>query len=681
MKTPFVVPVALAGLAVLSGCLLWRDAAEARGPFPATRLEAGRPRLFFRQEKWSGGLSVAELRARAQSEPFKDRMRLLRTTRANLALKWLITGDETAAAEALKGLKSLPAKLATSEDGNDLIDAALAYDWLHGWKGFSAVDRQEAATRMLALAAEMRSYLEGPGAHIFHTRMYAWNAGVGMAGLALHGDRSEGAQLFAFARHYYETRLLPARRLQGGAMHNGFSYGLNYMMFPTVQFLEAAKSAGNVDYFHTTDPADSDWLREMAFFLNECVLPDFRHVSYADAATEDPSRHFRFMLDALAAEYRDGHAADLGDRIAAHFKGSGYHAEWIYLFFAFHDPSVARRPLEELPRARAYSPDGVGQVFMRSDWSPDATVVHFRCGDYFENHGHFDQGSFTIYRHGALAMKTAGYWNFDSSYRLHYFKQAISANTVIFSDPADPADEGRQRNFDYQSAGTIGDYLAHKRPGADPCVETGDIVAFDDPQWFSATGGEAHFAAANVTAAWDAAKVRRHVRQLAFVGGRHLVVVDETETARPEIRARWLLHTRNEPVPATDAPGVWTASLTNAVLFVQPLLPAQPRVTPIGGVGRECEISGTNYSYTVTDQFIKSRKGEKNPLPMPEYGLWRLEIEHAAPAARRLFVTVLTTGAPGDKPPAAAARFEDGSLVVTVGRQAVTFKRVVPDLP
>lgn len=679
MKAPHpVVPVAvLAGFAILSGCLVCRNAAETHGPFPATRLETGRPRLFFRQDKWEGGLSVAELRARAATGPFQDRLRLLRATRANLALKWLITGDEAAAAEALKGLKSLPGKLATSDEGNDLIDAALAYDWLHNWQGFSASDRREVGDRMLALAAEMCGNLKGPGAHVFHTRMYAWTAGVGMAGLALHGDRAEGARLFEFARQYYEERLLPARRIQGGAMHNGLSYGLNYMMFTTVQFLKAARSAGNVDYFHTADPADSAWLREMAFFLNDCVLPDFRHVTYADAATEDPAKHFRFMLDALAGEYRDGHAAGLGDRIAAHFQASGYHAEWIYLFFAFHDPSVPRLPPDDLPRVRAYSPLGVGQIFMRSDWSPDATIVHFRCGDYFENHGHFDQGSFTIYRRGALAMKTAGYWTFDSAYRHHYFKQAISANTVIFSDPADAADEGRQRNIHYQSAGTVGDYLAHKRPGATPCVETGDIVAVDDPAWFSCTGGEAHFAAADVTAAWDAAKVRRCERQLALVDGRHLVVVDETETTRPEIRARWLLHTRNKPVYLTDNPaGVWSAALTNSVLFVQPLLPASPRVALIGGAGHECEVNGTNYAYTVTDKFVKSHKGKNDLKPLPEYGLWRMEIEHPAPAAQRLFVTVLTAGVPGDQPPTASARFDNGALVVAVGRATLTFHKM-----
>ncbi len=684
--TVSVLLLASAAVLGLPGCLGLSGRDASSGSFPPSRLETCRPRLFFRPESWPGGRSVAELRARAATEPFKDRVRLLRTTRANLALKWLISGDEAAAAEALAGLKSLRTKLGTSDEGTELVDAALAYDWLFAWKGFSAEDRRMVEDRMLSLAAGMRAYLEGEGAHVFHTRMYAWTAGVGLAGLALHDVRPEGAGLFGFARRYYEERLLPARAIQDGAMHNGLSYGPNYMMFPLLQFLEGAKSAANVDYFHTARAADSDWLRATAPFLTYAVRPDFRHVLYGDVATTDPAKHFRFMLDILAAEYRDGYAAELARRISERFKTSGYHAEWIYLFFAFHDPEVAPRSLEELPVFRVFSPHGVGHAFWRSDWSESATLVHFRCGDYFEDHGHFDQGSFTIFRKGGLALKGGGYWGFDTDHRHHYYKQAVSANTVIFSDPADPADEGRQRQMHYQSAGTVADYLAHKEPGAEPCVETGEILAVDDPAWASGTGAGFHSVVADVTAAWDQAKVRRFVRRLAFVGGRHLVVVDETETVRPEIRARWLLHAPVEPKPVAAAavaagaaatgagqPSVWEVRTPESVLYVRPLLPAATKATLIGGEGHECEVNGVNYPYTTCDKFVRVHKGRKDLKPLPEEGLWRLELESPASAAKRLFVTVLTADDPAAAPSEASAELAGGRLVVKVGAERVEF--------
>ncbi|MHC4916413.1 MAG: heparinase II/III domain-containing protein [Planctomycetota bacterium] len=653
----------LLALLLPAGCVP-RGGKETAERFPRSRLETCRPRLFLRSGDWGKGLSVAGLRERCARKPYSDRLRLLRTTRANLALKWLITGDEKAAGAALASLRKFDRKVATSDDGLELIDASLAYDWLHTWKGFGARDKHAVEDRLLKLALSMRDHLTGEGPHVF----------VGVAGLALHDARPEGRELFEFARRYYQEKLLPARKIQGGAMHNGLSYGPNYMMFPLLQFFAAARSAGNVDYFHTADPADSEWLRETSLFLIHSVRPDGRHVLYADGSTATPAKHFRFMLDVFAAEYGDLYADALAERISKRFRTSGYHAEWIYMFLTLHSPKTPAGVPDELPAARAFSPKGLGHVFMRGGWSDDSAMVHFRCGDYFGDHGHFDQGAFTFFRRVPLAIESGGYWGFDSPHRHHYYKQAISTNTVIFSDPRDSKDEGRQRNVRYQSAATVADYLAHLRPGADPCLETGTLLAFDDSRGVQCSRAEFHWAAGDVTAAWDRAKVKSHVRHVALVAGRHLVVVDETETASPQIRARWLLHTRSEPRAVEGRAGAWAVREGKSSLLVQVLSPARAKVALIGGPGRECEVNGVNYTYTGTAKYLRSRKGKKDPDPA--YGLWRMEVESAQAAARRLFVVVLTAGDADEAPPPSAAKVTPAGLEVTVDGARLLFRKV-----
>jgi len=638
---------------------------------PKVELQTCRPRLFVRPAEWAGGPSVAQLRERVTRSPFKERVHLLRTTIANLAMKWLIEGDEGAAREALKKMRNWNrTKVIDSEDGVQLIDLALGYDWLATWSGFSDADKRSVETKMVRLAEAMREHLAGQGAHIFHTRMYSWCAGVGVAGLAVHDTHPAGRDLFLFAKDYYEQRLMPARRLQGGAVHNGFLYAMNYMMFPTLQFLKAAKSAADIDYFHTPDPADSDWLRAIPSFLIYGTRPDLTTVKYADLTSNTPAKHFRLGLDILAAEYRNGHAAELARRISERYKTSGYHAEWIYLFLVFHDPTVAPKPFDDLPTFRLFSRDGLGHAFFRSDWSKDGTLVHFRCGDYFGNHGHFDQGGFTIFKREPLALMT-GFYDFSSRHRLHWYKQAISTNTVIFSDPADTTDEGRQRNIHYQEAGTLDDYLLRRY--VEPFVETGGILAADDPAWASSTAKAFHSVSADVTPAWDAKKVKRHRRHLAFVDGTYLVVVDETETTSPAIRARWLLHTRIKPALEGE---VWAVRHPETVLFVQPVLPARTKVTLIGGPGRECEVNGVNYSYLSAPKYVRYHKPKPGAKPRPGLGLWRMEIESAEPAAKRLFVTVLTA-TESFRPPAPVRATLDGTnLVVHVGDHRVTFHRI-----
>jgi hypothetical protein len=658
-------PLLLAA-ALAAGC-----ARPAQGPAASAakiELQTCRPRLFFRPEQWAGGLSVAELRARAAEAPFKERLKSLRSTLANLALKWLVAGDEAAATECLAGMHKWSYGVADSEDGVQIIDLALAYDWLFGWSGFGEEAKRAVEAKLLAAAGKCREELSGKGAHVYHTRMYAWCAALGVAALALHDRAPAGRELFLFAKDYYETRLVPARRLQGGTWHCGPLYAMNAMMLPLLQYLEASKSAAGLDYFHTADPAASDWLREMPEFMVCITQPDMRTVNYADLTERKPEKHFRFALDIFAKEYRDGHAAELARRISERYQTSGYHAEWLYLFFAFHDPAVSPRAFDDLPTFRVFSREGTGQVFFRSDWSAGGTLVHFRCGDYFDDHGHFDQGGLTIFRRRELALKS-GFYDFASDHRKHYYKQAISTNAVIFQDPRDAADEGQQRNMHYQEAATLGEYL--KRKTSEPFVETGNIVAVDDPARASSTGRDFHFVTADLTPAWDAKKVKRWVRHVAFVDGRHLVVVDETETTAPEIRARWLLHSSVEP--AADGP-VWKVALPEAVLYVRPLLPEKLRATVIGGEGRECDVNGTNWTYLAAKKY-NAKPGAR---PDPALGLWRLELEHPEPAAKRLFVTVLTADDPGSTAPAASARLAGGKLTVTVGATAVTFHKLGP---
>ncbi|MCG3177854.1 MAG: Heparin and heparin-sulfate lyase [Phycisphaerae bacterium] len=647
----------VAGLSALAGC---QQKAET--------LLSTHPRLFVRPAAWEGGPSLAQLRARAKQSPFKERMHLLRDTRADLALKWLMLGGDDAGSAALKALKSIPADVTASYEGVDLVDAALAYDWLFNWKGFTDADKRLVEDRMLSLAGHVKASLFNEGAHIFHTRMYAWCAGLGMTGLALHDRRPEALALWTAGRDYYRNVLIPARRMQGGAMHNGLSYGPNYMMFPLLQFLLAARSAANVDWFHTADPADSDWLRDMSDYLIYAVQPDLNFISVGDNADLSAAKQIRFMLDIFAAQYGSGQDAELASRISDRLKTSGYHAEWIYLFLTQHDPKVAAAPLDRLPRFRVFSPTGLGHVFYRSDWSDDGMCVSFRCGDYFGDHGHFDQGNFTIFRDTPLAIQAGCYIGFDVAHRHHYYKQAVASNTVIFNDPADPADEGTQRNIHYQEASSVAEYEAHRK-----LVETGNLLAVDDPAWVSGDG--VHSVVADVTPAWDAAKVKRYVRTMAFTG-EHVVVVDQAQTMRPAVRARWLLHATTQP---EEVGGVWRIGRPRASLIVQPLLPRTRRVTLIGGPGHECDVNGVNYTYMAVE---KNNKRKPPKSVVPAWGLWRMELEGEGVVGEdgvthRLYVTVLTAAGPDAAAPKADVGFTDsGWLTVTVDGRKITFNKV-----
>ena len=65
-----------------------------------------------------------------------------------------------------------------------------------------------------------------------------------------------------------------------------------------------------------------------------------------------------------------------------------------------------------LPRAALFGPNALNQVYIRSDWGPDATYVTFRAGDTFAHHGHYDAGHFTLFKGAPLAINSGTYGDF-----------------------------------------------------------------------------------------------------------------------------------------------------------------------------------------------------------------------------------------------------------------------------
>ena len=65
-------------------------------------------------------------------------------------------------------------------------------------------------------------------------------------------------------------------------------------------------------------------------------------------------------------------------------------------------PSIASLPLSNI--YPAYYGSGTGNVFLRSDWTNTAALVHFMCGPFTESHAHQDQGSILLYCRDWLAV-------------------------------------------------------------------------------------------------------------------------------------------------------------------------------------------------------------------------------------------------------------------------------------
>jgi hypothetical protein len=67
--------------------------------------------------------------------------------------------------------------------------------------------------------------------------------------------------------------------------------------------------------------------------------------------------------------------------------------------------NIAQLPdAPQKPTALLYYSPGVGDLFARTSWDTNATWLHVKAGIYNESHAHQDQGAFSIYNRGWLAV-------------------------------------------------------------------------------------------------------------------------------------------------------------------------------------------------------------------------------------------------------------------------------------
>jgi hypothetical protein len=141
------------------------------------------------------------------------------------------------------------------------------------------------------------------------------------------------------------------------------------------------------------------------------------------------------QLSLLAREYRDGHAQWLRRQV---INANGGFALSDPLDFIFYDPTVA----EETPTLLSRSIPDQDEYFARSDWSPDATFFHIKCGVPTGRHSWTTQytvggpASYPVYSHFHPDQN-----NFSIYYRNHYLIQTggiqyplahtYNANTVL----------------------------------------------------------------------------------------------------------------------------------------------------------------------------------------------------------------------------------------------------------
>ncbi len=230
-----------------------------------------------------------------------------------------------------------------------------------------------------------------------------------------------------------------------------------------------------------------------------------------------------------------------------------------------HDPSA----IERLPLTRFF--DGIGMLVARSNWTSEATYVTFKAGDNFWSHTHLDQGAFTIYKGGELAIDSGFYGpKYGSDHHMNYTYQTIAHNTITVTDPNDLtpapgkdrprpiANDGGQRRIgsgwgvDAAPVDRM-EWEANRDTYHSARVEglldqDGLAVAVTDitPAYTNRESGKGTFS-------HRTRRVERFWRTFAYDRVDDVVVMfDQVTATKASFRKRWLLHSIEEPQVSAD---------------------------------------------------------------------------------------------------------------------------------
>ncbi len=641
-----------------------------------------RPRIVYR-----GPGVLARVRARFREDPDFRR----RVSRSRDAVRWAVGQDRRAGERAVRRLVGtyLETPSAQGNYGNGL-EIALTYDLLADYPGWTTEDRQRVNGMIRRSVREALLVLDGDSASLWHGRAQlacsAWVAAV-----AMDPSGPEDMALLRRAQgHFLEA--VSALELTGG-WPEGYGYWINNRALP---FALAALA-------HVNGVESPELNRRITRVLETVGLwtiygteePLGRFHLFGDTASRnDLKDETQRVIDLIGLLTGNPVFRDYSRYLTGLHGTQAYYAGYRWQVPLFRGPPEADFGKGEalrdlggfdgrLPPSRIFGRDAFGQVFMRSNWGPDGMFVSYRAGHTFTHHGHYQAGHFTITKKAPLAITSGTYGGWTSPHRLDYYIRTVAANSLLILRPGERV---RPNRFFAKNVSDGGQRIVMPTGSSIVSVEEwrdnlyggrhyegGRITAFEnaDPRFVYV--GSDLTGAYNSTAYddnGDGGKVSTVTRQLLFLPGEEtLVVHDRVTSTDASYTKKWLLHSWTKPETARERvlkgaadDGILESPDDRAVIRYRGGVLQVVRLLPEGAVIRK--VGGPHYRYYVEADGDDSDLDGSNmdqgadERPWFDAGLWRMEIQPAAPRREDGFLVALKAGVEGSSSPLDARLIE-----------------------
>ncbi|NOQ15588.1 MAG: DUF4962 domain-containing protein [Methyloprofundus sp.] len=535
---------------------------------------------------------------------------------------------------------------------------ALAYDWLYEqWTPEQRIQLREKVKSACEYQIKVinKEALSPYNVYLYNSPFQAMVA----AALAVHTDIPAAEdKCMRFTHDYWMNRALPVwQQIMGknGGWHEGGEYvgvGIGQAIY---QVPAMWRSATGQDLFKT-----ESGIKGFLDFLIYRTRPDGTHMRWGDSLFFDRKSPDK---TALAIEYKHKAAYSLGG-CPKPFNPSL--EPWGPLTT---DVLCDPQSINKMPLARHF--DGIGMVMARSDWTSEATYVVFKAGNNYWSHSHLDQGAFTIYKGGPLAIDSGLYGpRYGSDHHMNYSYQSIAHNVITVTDNNDNlllpdkkdkkkfreiANDGGQRRigsgWGKSAPMDLTDWLNKK-----DTYQAGKITKYY-------ADGDFVIAIADLTAAYTNKKsgsdtfrdrtrrVERYWRTFVYDRTNDIILIfDNITAANANFTKRSIFHTINQPYLHNNKVVAQTyyrekyPTQKGGTLEATILFPKQAFINIVGGKNKKFLVQNKNYDENGgIDAYLKKR--DKNS---PELGAWRVEVIPPLAQQTDYFLTVYNPKLPGE---------------------------------
>ncbi len=568
---------------------------------------------------------------------------------ASCALAWRFTGREKYLEKAKKMLKvSVHAYTEATRNirpvtwyAHSRINAICAYDWI-----YEALTDEERRELIVPLVEHVEQIQPEYGLNIprnsagdINTGFYGTRSMLWYSGLAAHGDGfcdSLAAKHLQTGHDWYRRVLQYRNDTAGddGALSSAVpAYAMGNYSYAQFNFMYTMLSSTGVNIAaeYPKLPLYANWLWWL--WIRDSDRPvSLRHAGVGDSfhntnlmssipLYEQLSQFMQFYKDLDHDTY--GMMAALRE-----FSRHTTVRNHVYPVLPFIvDTDHPSRPyyLDVLNNSSLHARhfETLGQIYMRSAFAKDATYCSFTAGATLQQHKHFDENNFTIYKYDHLALDSGDRCKETDFNLVYYYSQSVAHNVVLVHKPDEPLPYhwGIKINDDPQANMNYGGMV--KMTGS-------KVKAFETNDQFT-------YIASDATECYGE-KCTEAVRQFVFLYPDYIIVYDRMDSADPSYRKEWLLHTKNKPVVKK---GVMRADSNDGRLFCQTLLPVDAKMEVIGGKGNEFLVGHRNYPMD-PDYKEEHEKDAVRRARGPYWGNWRLEVEPSSARKDDRFLHVLT---------------------------------------